>query len=150
MREILRLTFRNLAASKLRFLLTSFAVLMGVSFVVSSFVLTDGLTKTFDAIVEDSNSGLDAQVRATVDFEEVAFVDLPIDEGLVEVVAGVDGVDVAEPGFQSMLLVRSSRARPHRSWVCRWSTFRGAAPPATWLERTPPATTSERRRQRPG
>ena len=105
MREILRLTFRNLAASKLRFLLTSFAVLMGVSFVVSSFVLTDGLTKTFDAIVEDSNSALDAQVRARVDFEEVDFVDLPIDEGLVEVVAGVDGVDVAEPGFQSMLLV---------------------------------------------
>ena len=68
MREMLRLTFRNLAASKLRFLLTSFAVLMGVSFVVSSFVLTDGLTKTFDAIVEDSNSGLDAQVRARVDF----------------------------------------------------------------------------------
>ena len=58
MREVLRLTFRNLAASKLRFLLTSFAVFMGVSFVVSSFVLTDGLTKTFDAIVEDSNSCL--------------------------------------------------------------------------------------------
>ncbi len=105
MREILRLTFRNLAASKLRFLLTSFAVLMGVSFVVSSFVLTDGLTKTFDAIVEDSNSGLDAQVRASVEFEEVAFVDVPIDEGLVETVAAVDGVDVAEPGFQSGMII---------------------------------------------
>ncbi len=105
MREILRLTFRNLAASKLRFLLTSFAVLMGVSFVVSSFVLTDGLTKTFDAIVEDSNSGLDAQVRASVDFEEVAFVDVPIDEGLVETVAAVDGVEVAQPGFQSGMII---------------------------------------------
>lgn len=105
MREILRLTFRNLAASKLRFALTSFAVLMGVSFVVSSFVLTDGLTKTFDAIVEDSNSGLDAQVRARVDFEEVQFVDLPIDEALVDDVAGVDGVAVASPGFQSSQIV---------------------------------------------
>ena len=105
MREILRLTFRNLASSKLRFALTSFAVLMGVSFVVSSFVLTDGLLKTFDAIVEDSNSGLDAQVRARVEFEEVAFVDLPIDESLVDVVAGVDGVAVASPGFQSMQIV---------------------------------------------
>lgn len=101
MREILRLTFRNLAASKLRFMLTAFAVLMGVSFVVSSFVLTDGLGRTFDAIVEDSNSGLDAKVRAAAEFEEVNFVDLPIDEGLVDVVADVDGVDVAEPGFQS-------------------------------------------------
>ena len=52
MREVLRLTFRNLAASKLRFLLTSFAVLMGVSFVVSSFVLTDGLIETFDGVVD--------------------------------------------------------------------------------------------------
>jgi len=105
MREILRLTSRNLAASKLRFLLTSFAVFMGVSFVVSSFVLTDGLTKTFDAIVEDSNSGLDAQVRADVEFEEVNFADLPIDEALVDSVAAVDGVDVAEPGFQSMKII---------------------------------------------
>jgi putative ABC transport system permease protein len=105
MREILRLTFRNLAANKLRFLLTSFAVLMGVSFVVSSFVLTDGLTKTFNAIVEDSNSGLDAQVRAKVEFEEVDFVDVPIDEGLVDQVAAVDGVDVAEPGFQSFKII---------------------------------------------
>ena len=105
MREILRLTFRNLAASKLRFMLTAFAVLMGVSFVVSSFVLTDGLSKTFDAIVEDSNAGLDAQVRAKAEFEEVDFVDVPIDEGLVELVAGVDGVGVAEPGFQTGQLI---------------------------------------------
>lgn len=105
MREILRLTFRNLASSKLRFALTSFAVLMGVSFVVSSFVLTDGLLKTFDAIVEDSNSGLDAQVRADTEFEEVQFADIPIDEGLVDVVAAVDGVTVSSPGVQSILVV---------------------------------------------
>ena len=78
---------------------------MGVSFVVSSFVLTDGLVRTFDSIVENSNSGLDAQVRAKAEFEEVDFVDVPIDEGLVEVVAAVDGVDVAEPGFQSFKII---------------------------------------------
>ncbi|MEL6890960.1 MAG: ABC transporter permease, partial [Actinomycetota bacterium] len=105
MREILRLTARNLAASKLRFLLTSFAVLMGVSFVVSSFVLTDGLGRTFDGIVEDSNAGLDVQVRADVEFEEVAFADIPIDEGLIDLVAEVDGVRLAEPGFQSSMVI---------------------------------------------
>ena len=74
MRSVLRLTFRNLAASKLRFVLTTFAVLMGVSFVVSSFVLTDGLLKTFDSIVEEANEEVDAQVRARSDFEEVALL----------------------------------------------------------------------------
>ena len=43
MRSVLRLTRRNLASNKLRFGLTTFSVLLGVSFVVSSFVLTDGL-----------------------------------------------------------------------------------------------------------
>ncbi len=102
MREIIRLTFRNLAASRLRFLLTTFAVLMGVSFVVSSFVLTDGLLKTFDAIVEEANSDVDAQVRARSDFDEVAFTMRPIDEGIVDVVADVEGVSEAGPVVQSI------------------------------------------------
>jgi len=101
-REIIRLTFRNLAASRLRFLLTTFAVLMGVSFVVSSFVLTDGLLKTFDAIVEEANSDVDAQVRARSDFDEVAFTMRPIDEGIVDVVADVEGVSEAGPVVQSI------------------------------------------------
>jgi len=101
-REIIRLTFRNLAASRLRFLLTTFAVLMGVSFVVSSFVLTDGLLKTFDAIVEEANSDVDAQVRARSDFDEVAFTMRPIDEGIVDVVANVEGVSEAGPVVQSI------------------------------------------------
>ena len=45
MRAVLRLTRRNLAGNRLRFALTTFAVLLGVSFVVSSFVLTDGLLR---------------------------------------------------------------------------------------------------------
>ena len=40
---MLRLTFRNVWAHKLRFLLTTFAVVMGVGFVVGSFIVTDSL-----------------------------------------------------------------------------------------------------------
>ena len=42
----------------------SFFAALGVSFVVSSFVLTDGLLRTFNDIVEDANAEVDVEVRA--------------------------------------------------------------------------------------
>jgi len=96
-----QLSRRNLAANPLRFALTTFSVLLGVSFVVASFVLTDGLIKTFDGLIEEGNAGVDAQVRARSDFDEVAFTTRPIDQALVEVVAGVEGVEQAEPSSES-------------------------------------------------
>ncbi|MGI9621916.1 MAG: ABC transporter permease [Acidimicrobiales bacterium] len=102
---VLRLSLRNLADNRLRFILTTFSVLLGVSFVVASFVLTDGLLKTFDNIVADANADLDAQVRAQRDFEEVEFDDLPFDEDVVDLVAEVEGVEVAEPGTESLKII---------------------------------------------
>ncbi len=102
---VLRLSMRNLAASRLRVALTTFAVLLGVSFVVASFVLTDGLLDTFDTIIEEANAEVDAEVRARSDFDEVQFTARPIDEALVGVVRAVDGVAAAEPATQSMKIV---------------------------------------------
>ena len=42
-----RLTLKNLVANKVRFALTTFGVMLAVSFVVSAFVLGDGLRSTF-------------------------------------------------------------------------------------------------------
>ncbi|NNF70372.1 MAG: ABC transporter permease [Acidimicrobiia bacterium] len=105
MRFQILLTLRSLAANKLRFLLTTFSVVLGVSFVVSSFVLTDGLLKTFDNIVEDANAEVDAEVRASSEFAEVEFTYRPFDESLFETVAAVDGVDEAVPGLTSAKIV---------------------------------------------
>ena len=105
MRAMLKLSFRNLAAHKLRFSLTTFSVLLGVSFVVASFVLTDGLTRTFDTIVEDANSEVDVEVRAKDDFAEVDLGDRPIDEGVYEIVQGVDGVREAIPITVSLKVI---------------------------------------------
>ncbi len=102
---VLRLSLRNLAASRLRVVLTTFAVLLGVSFVVASFVLTDGLLDTFDTIIEEANAEIDAEVRARSDFDEVQFTARPIDEALVDVVRAVEGVAAAEAGTQSSKIV---------------------------------------------
>ena len=105
MGAVLMLSRRSLTSNKLRFSLTTFAVFLGVSFVVASFVLTDGLMKTFDTIVADANADVDVEVRASDDFDEVEFGVRTIDEGLVDVVAGVDGVGDLSAAMTSMKIV---------------------------------------------
>jgi putative ABC transport system permease protein len=105
MGAMFRLSLRNLASNKLRFGLTTFAVLLGVSFVVASFVLTDGLTRTFNHIVEQANADIDVQVRAKAGFDEIAVGDQRIDEQLVDTVASVDGVDHAMATASSLKIV---------------------------------------------
>ena len=101
MRTVLRLTRRNLANNRLRFGLTTFAVLLGVSFVVSAFVLTDGLLRTFNNIVADSNAELDIEVSGGAEFEEVESFDRLIDESLLADVTAVEGVREASVTAES-------------------------------------------------
>jgi putative ABC transport system permease protein len=100
-KAMLKLSYRSLMAHKLRFSLTTFAVLLGVSFVVASFVLSDGLRRTFDNIVQDANANVDVEVRAAEEFTEVAFGVQRIDESVADVVAGVAGVEEIMVGAQS-------------------------------------------------
>ncbi|NNF53323.1 MAG: ABC transporter permease [Acidimicrobiales bacterium] len=107
------LSIRNIRRNKLRFGMTTFAVLLGVSFVVASFVLSDGLRSALNSMIETGFGGTDAQVRAESDFDEIAFTDRPIDEALVEVVAGVQGVEVAYPNTDTLqVVVLGSDASP--------------------------------------
>ncbi len=105
MGAVARLSLRNIASHRLRFLLTTFSVVLGVSFVVSSFVLTDGLRSTFNELIDDAYAGTDVQVQARGEFDEVLFTDRPIDESLADVVAEVDGVATANPYTDSTKIV---------------------------------------------
>jgi len=83
-----RLTFKNLAANKVRFALTTFGVILAVSFVVSAFVLGDGLRSSFTKVSEDVTAGVDLQVRNVADFGDAP----PIPASTVDVVRQVPGV----------------------------------------------------------
>ncbi len=102
MRAMMLLSLRNMRKNKLRFGLTTFAVLLGVSFVVASFVLSDGLRSSLNAMVDTGFETTDAQVRAAGDFDEIAFTDRQIDESLADIVAGIDGVEGVSPNTDSM------------------------------------------------
>ena len=90
---MLRLTLKNLKANRVRFAMTTFAVVLAVSFVVSSFVLTDGLRSTFGDLSADIVEGTDLEVRPVEEFGQSTF--LTDDE--VAAVRDTDGVRVAQP-----------------------------------------------------
>jgi putative ABC transport system permease protein len=64
-----RVALRNLAAHKVRLLLTTISVLLGTAFVAGSFVFTDTLHKSFDDIFSSADRGIDTQVVARKHYE---------------------------------------------------------------------------------
>lgn len=86
------LTLRTLYANKMRLALTTFAVILGVSFIVSSFVLGDGLRRNFTGLSEEIVGGVDLEVQPDADFGSA----LPLDASLLDSVGAIDGVRVAE------------------------------------------------------
>ncbi|MEM7324302.1 MAG: FtsX-like permease family protein [Actinomycetota bacterium] len=103
---MLRLTIKNLAANRIRLALTTFAVVLAVSFVVSSFVLTDGLRSSFGDLSSDIVAGTDLEVRPTGEFgaaDRVTTDDLAATRA-------VDGVAAAAPTLSAEDLVRPRNA----------------------------------------
>jgi putative ABC transport system permease protein len=94
---MLRLSLRNAWAHRLRFLMTTFAVVIGVGFVVGSFVVTDSLRASVDQLFTDVTAGVDVSVRAQTNLEASgAAIRGRVPGDLVDTVRGVDGVDAAE------------------------------------------------------
>jgi putative ABC transport system permease protein len=90
-----RLAFTNLIAHKIRTIALLLTVVLGVSFVVGTYVLTDTITKVFDDIFAEAYSGIDVNVRHAsalgIDTERQ-----PVPESLLDVVKAVPGVRAAE------------------------------------------------------
>jgi putative ABC transport system permease protein len=92
---MIRFGFKNLIAHKLRSLALVMTVVLGVSFVVGTYVLTDTITHVFDGIFAQVYSGIDVNVRHSSQLGLDA-VRPPIPESLLDTVKAVDGVRTAE------------------------------------------------------
>jgi putative ABC transport system permease protein len=90
---------RSIRARIGRLIAISIAILVGVSFVVGSFVLADSLRKTFDDLFTNISQNVDLQVRHSVAFGEndVQVQRDPVPASLLDTVRGVEGVELAEP-----------------------------------------------------
>jgi putative ABC transport system permease protein len=93
---MLRTTLRSLMAHKLRLVLTTLAVVLGVGFISGTYVLTDTMNAAFDNLFEETSRGIDVFIRDASDFEaQFGGSRQPIDEAVLDTVEGVDGVEVA-------------------------------------------------------
>ena len=93
---MLRVTIKSLLAHKIRFVLTTFAVVIGVGFVVGTIVLTDSVRSQFNQLFVDINKGIDLQVRGIDRFDQGAFGQTPpIPDSLLPQVRAISGVKAA-------------------------------------------------------
>ncbi len=94
---MLRLSLRNVLAHKLRFFITTFAVVLGVGFVVGSLVVTDTLRHSVDGLFTDITAGVDVSVRADTNLgADQNATRGRVPEDLVATIRAIDGVDTAE------------------------------------------------------
>jgi putative ABC transport system permease protein len=121
-------TIRGLLARKVRLVLTATAVLIGVSFVSATYVLTDTVKRSFDAVFEETLSRVDLQVQGA---RPLGSGEPPrIAASVGDDVRAVMGVAAAEP------LVSGSAQFVGRDG----ETIGGGGPPtlgASWLDDGP-------------
>ncbi len=99
---MLRLIVRGLLARKLRTVLTSVAIVLGVAMVSGTFILTDQINAAFDDIFETGNSKIDAVVSRQTTFDSFEDQLPPLPESTIQQVARVDGVEHAEGQIQAI------------------------------------------------
>jgi len=104
---VVKLSLRSLLMHKLRLFLTVAAVTLGVAFVSGTFVLSDTMSKAFDELYDGLTKGTDVSVRAELAYNDINTQGTarPLDDDLVDLVADVPGVAVAEGSLTGFALI---------------------------------------------
>jgi putative ABC transport system permease protein len=100
---MLRLSWQSLWARRRRLASTAVAVVLGTAFLVGTLVLGDTIAANFDDLFTDTAAGTDVVIRSESPLDASFEADpgrRPIDEALVDEIAAIDGVEVAEPQIQ--------------------------------------------------
>jgi putative ABC transport system permease protein len=98
---MIRATFRSLTARKLRLLLSSLSIVLGVSFVSGAFVLTDSLGKVFDDLFSTVSQNVAVDVRGDeVTSGQGTTVRTLLPQDLVGTIQKVDGVQEVQGQVQ--------------------------------------------------
>ncbi|MGA8210829.1 MAG: FtsX-like permease family protein [Nocardioidaceae bacterium] len=96
---MLKLTWRNLLARKLRLALSATAIVLGVAFVAGSFIFTSAMGDTFDSIIEGSTSDVEIAYRGANDFDSQSDVRvMPV--AVVRRLEGLREVESVHPTVQ--------------------------------------------------
>jgi putative ABC transport system permease protein len=154
-----RVALKGLLGHKLRFALTTLAVVLGVTFVSGAFVLTDTMEGAFDDLLGTAYETADVYVRSAASFEvSAAEWDAggrpTLDEDLRDDLEAIDGVAAVVPGVEGTASFIAPDGEPITSQapslVFAWSdtanplTLREGRAPTSRGEVTMDVTTYER------
>ena len=101
-------TFRGMVAHKLRLVLTTASIALGVAFLAGTLVLTSTMGLAFDQLFGKIASGTDAVVRTEAPYTSTEGVGTdrgPIAASVLDDVRGVDGVRAAEGSVSGYALL---------------------------------------------
>ena len=108
---MLRITLKGLLAHRVRLVLSTLSVVLGVAFVAGTFVLTDTMTRVFDDLVRGGAQTVDVLVRSAEPSGADAgtgasyYGQPAFDAGLLDVVLAVEGVERAEGGVEGYAMI---------------------------------------------
>ena len=92
-----KVAVRGVLAHKLRLALTALSIVLGVGFVVGTYVLTDTIDRTFTDLFSQTTKGIDVAVRTSEAFTgEAGEQRAPVPAAVLDDVRAVPGVQVAE------------------------------------------------------
>ncbi|MEZ5126485.1 MAG: FtsX-like permease family protein [Thermoleophilia bacterium] len=99
-----RIAWRSLTTHKLRTVLTTLAILLGVAMISGTYVLTDQIDRGFTEIFADAYKGIDATITQTQSFSggEMTGAVSGLPAELVDQVSEVEGVAQASGYIQGM------------------------------------------------
>ena len=119
---MLSLTLKSIRANKVRFLLTSVAVILGVAFMAGTFVLTDTIKKSYDDVSTNVYKSTDAVVRSSSHAKDAEGKEQrgTISASTLATVRAAKGVQAAEPQQIGVAVVvghdgKLLNANPNRS-----------------------------------
>ncbi|GAA2154276.1 ABC transporter permease [Actinomadura napierensis] len=89
-----KVTLRNLAAHKIRLVLTAVAVILGVAFVAGTLIFTDTMNKQFDDLFSrvGKNVAVDVRAKKVVGGDDDGQAAQPVPASVLRALKGVDGV----------------------------------------------------------
>ena len=108
-RPMLRVSLRNIAAHKLRLVLSVLAVVLGTAFVTGSLVFTSTLKSTFDGLLEQGTADLSAMIEP----EDPRGAGVPFE--VAERVLELPGVEAATPGVSGTVVLFNADGTPYQS-----------------------------------
>ena len=89
-----KVTLRNLAAHKIRLVLTAVAVILGVAFVAGTLIFTDSMNKQFDDLFSriGTNVAVDVRAKKVIEGDDDGMAAQPVPATVLKTLQGIDGV----------------------------------------------------------